>query len=344
MNTPEILNWVRATSKIPLALPLRFRRKWLYKSPVLHDDLGVLLDYDSSNTNLGVSLVLHWRLQSPIHYSEVLAKQAMWFIKGLCERTDLRDEKIPLRFGITKQIRETVLPYLKAASFPESHIDWIDSQEAAYMQSTKLVHLQHYNFKRVDRILHLDLCFLIEKDSLQYKAELFRKIQDIWQIEPFSLHHPYIMSEALGNRNIYGTRNSDQFNNQWGADVAPEKHFLWKQMAQYLNKDAPSVKDYFLRQEPEIAHISGSCFGFSQDELSRLSLETDIFPIMLVSTDEVALEAYAYREGWTNSEVCNIETAFRWVAPEATIEPNQEHGFRYGHEIMIQDAWWSQYK
>ena len=344
MNAPEILNWARATSTIPLALRLGFRRRWLYECPVLHDDLGTLLDYDSSNTNLGVSLVLHWRLHAALHYSEVLAKQAMWFIKGLCERTDLRDEKIPLRFGITNQIRETVLPYLKAASFPESHIDWIDSQEGAYMQSTKLLHLQHYNFKRVDRILHLDLSFLIEKGSAQHKAEWFRKIQDMWQTEPFSAHHPYIMSEALGNRNIYGIRNSNQFNNQWGADVVPEKNFLWKQIAQYLGKDAAAVKDYFLRQEPEIAHISGSCFGFTQSELSRLNLETDIFPIMLVSTDEVAIEAYAYREGWTNDDVCNIGTAFRWVAAEEPVESNREHGFRYGHEIMNQDAWWGQYK
>ena len=342
-KTGSIVDWVRPHRTEKLAIPKNNRRPYLFGSPVLTEDLSKLLDYDDSNQELGISIVLCYRLWRALFYTESLAKQAFWFVKHLCERTDMREEKIPIRFCITNDVGEIAMPYIRACNFPNDKIDWVESREPVYPQSTKFIGMQHSSLKHVDKVLHLDLCYLIDTDETQHKGTWFNNVNAIWQSEPFAQSHPFIMSDALGNRVFTEHRSTTLFDRDWGDGVPPEEHLLWRTLSDFLGESPAKLKHYFMNDD-EIADISGGCFGMSRHLLDNLDLETDIYPAMRVTNDECALEAYAYREKWTNEDVCDIGSAFRWVNTTAPVELNGEYGIRYVDQQLSTDIWMDQYE
>ena len=335
----RFVEWQRHDGIESLAIPSFEKRPYLYPSPVLRQDLSELLNYETGN-ELGISIAISYRLRKPFFYTEVLAKQACWFIKHLCERTDMISEKVPIRFGITTDLYEMVMPYLNACGFPEGLIDWIKTQEALYPGSTKLLAMQHDRFKNVERVLHFDLCYFIETDPTQHKAIWFEQIKERWREEPFVL--PYSFSKIKVKDTE--SRIMAIYNQGWGEDVPAEEHILWTALSKYLDEPPDKLKDHFLIDEGEIAEVKAPLFGFSREQLDKLNLETDIFPVMQVSNDEVALEAYAYRENWTTADVATIETAMRWRSSGDPIDPNVELGIRYTHSALDPELWMTQYR
>ena len=188
----HIVDWQRHDGTEQLAVLPTDKRKYLYSAPVLRENLGGLLDYDSCS-DLGISLTLNYRLWRAFHYTEVLAKQSLWFIKHLCERTDLITEGVPIRFGITSDLERIVIPYLDACQFPMELVDWIESKEAVYPQSTKLLHMKHDSFKNIKRVLHMDLSFHFDTDETQWKGTWFRNVKQIWRAQPMALPFPLLI-------------------------------------------------------------------------------------------------------------------------------------------------------
>ena len=97
---------------------IHHRREFLYRTPVLRSSLARHLDYPISN-ELGVSLSLFQADHISRHYPELLSKQACWFVKNLCEMTDMVSHGVHLRLGIGKDMESICMPYLDACRFPD---------------------------------------------------------------------------------------------------------------------------------------------------------------------------------------------------------------------------------
>lgn len=342
-KTGQIVNWQRATGVEQLAIPRFDNRPYLYESPVLRQDMSELLGYDDSSTELAIVVSISYRLWRAMFYAEGLGKQGFWLIKHLCERTDMIDEKIPIRFFITKDVREMMFPYLQACNFPEKNIVYLESKEAVYPQSTKIRSMKHDALKNAKRVLYFSLSFMIDAHPTQYKGTWFRNLINMWGDEPFAYPRQIVLDKAPDNEFLFEKRVMSEYDRDWGLEVPPDRHLLWKTLSQFLNEPADRLKSYFLSDEGQIIDIRTSCFGFSRAQLDRFDLERDLYPVMRVANDESAFEAYACREGWTQDDACNIGSAFRWRDTLAPIDPNSEYGIRYPDWRMTKDIWMQQY-
>lgn len=110
-------------------------------------------------------------------YAELLAKRLPWFIKHLCERTDMVECGVSLRVATTNDIRDMVMPYLEACRFPMDAINWIENRDVQYKWAAKYGHL---NLSFAKRVLHFDLSFLIGTHPAQRQIPLFAKILERW--------------------------------------------------------------------------------------------------------------------------------------------------------------------
>ena len=340
----EIVTWHRATGVEQLAVPLHDKRQYLYESPVLRQDMTELLDYDDSSTELAIVVSISYRLWRAMFYAEGLGKQGFWLIKHICERTDLTDEKIPIRYFITRDVSDMMSPYLGICNFPDRNIVWIDSKEAVYPQSTKLRAMMHPSLKPYKRVLYFSLSFMIDTHPSQHKGTWFRNLINMWDDQPFAYPRPIAISKAPDNAHLFEKRVMAEYNQEWGLDVPPDQHMLWRVLSEYLDTPAHIVKSYFLRDSGNIVDIRTSCFGFNRAQLDRFDLERDIYPVQRVSNDETAFEAYASREQWSNSDVCDFGSAFRWRDTLAPVEPHSEVGIRYPDWRMTREIWQEQYR
>ena len=341
--TGRIVDWVRHNGIEKLAIKSDERRPFLYGSPILPQDMSKLLDYECSN-ELGISVTLSCRIFRMLYYVETLAKQSFWFIKHLCERTDVIEEKVPIRFCITTDVREMVSPYLRACNFPEDKIDWIESQEAVFPQSTKMLAMKHVSFKDVQRVLHLDTTLFISTEESQYKGTWFKNVKDTWKSEPFAQSHMFIVPDKPEYRKFHEARGMSIFDRYWGGGIPPEEHLLWTTLSEFLNESPVKLKECFLKDSGDIIVIIGPCFGFSQSELYKITLDRDIYPVMRVSGDEAAIAAYAYREGWTNDDVCDMSLAFNWIQFSDLFKPKTEYGLTFSDQRIPAELWMRQYE
>ena len=336
-----LVDWQRHNGVEQLAILNTDRRPYLYPTPVLREDLSELLNYET-DTKLGVSLTLNYRLWRALYYPEVLVKQACWLVKHLCERTDMIKQRVPIRFGITTDLREMVIPYLEACQFPMGLVDWIESREVVYPQSTKFIHLQHDSFKEMERVMHMDLTLHFDTDETQHKGWWFKDIKRHWMTQPMALLYPLISSEELGNRLVWVDRTMKEWNWYWGENVSAEEHLMWKTISESVGESAESLKEFFL-DDDYVLDVPTHLFGFSRQLLDSLILEDDIYPVMRVSNCEVAMEVYAYQQKWKNDDVASIEPAFNWLDTIDRIKPHCEYGIRYSDaETNIED-WNKQY-
>ena len=338
-----IINWERSDGTEKLLIKSDERRPYLYPAPVLRQDMTTLLGYDCSN-ELAVSVSLSVRPNRTLCYVEALAKQSLWFVKHLCEQTDMIEQHVPIRYCVTHDVREMLTPYLRACNFPDDKIDWIDSKEQQYPQSTKFRALKHESFQDVERLLHLDSTLFIDTGSSQRNGTWFKNVKDMWQTEPYAQAHSYEIPDEPKYQKFRDYRVMTIFNDWWGKHLSPDVHILWSTLADYLNGDAADIKHHFLKDAGVVTTITGVFFGFSRDGLDALDLEGDIYPVMRVSGDEAALAAYACREGWVDSSVCDLEQAFNWDDLPVFFEPDTEHHITWSDQRIPTELWRRQYE
>ena len=333
----KLIDWVRATGTEPLALNIgthQGSRWYVFPSPVLHQDLGALLDYEP-RSDLAVSITLYYTIYNPSYYAEGLGKQSMWFIKHLLERTDMIPERVGLRLGISSDMQDVMLPYLKAANFPEHLIDWFTNRECTLHNSGKFIHMTGEGFKRFDRVIHLDVLFQIDTHHSQYAGTWFRNLIEVWGGKPMGFRYQ-IWSTA-------DRQSAERFDRHWGEHVPPDTHLLWRTLSKYSAMPPSECKRVFMEDHLGIC-IIGDVFGCSRSTLDSLNLENDIYPVMRVSNDELALNAYSHLKGWDNDDVADFHDAFNWRHQGHPIEHNQEYTIRRTGIDTNPDDWMSQYE
>ena len=262
------------------------KRPFLYPTPVLRQDISKYLDYPV-NSDMGVSIYLaicHKYKNSD--YPELLAKQACWTIKHLCERTDMVDCGVPLRLGITTDIKKIALPYLNACNFPMPKIDWFDSREDKYPYSAKIDAMRQPGFKNVKKVFHIDICMMFKSTSIP----LFTNIRSRWTSKPIAV-----------DKAILRSRND-------GSGVNPLTQELqknderWKNVADFCGITVKQAKHYWRYSDPFYI-ISGQVFGITRDLLCTSEWFLLDQAIQIGCSDEVALTLYCYKKKWTNKDI-----------------------------------------
>ena len=337
--------WERACGSEQIALPTDQKRRFFYPSPVLREDISGLVDYESCD-DIGVSISLFYRKYAVRHYVECLVKQAFWLIKHLCERTDMADERVGVRLGITTDIRCIAMPYIEACNFPLHLVDWLESKEDTVPDSTRIIHMKD-SFADVARILRMDVAHHIETNPTQFKGTWFHNLKAIWTDQPMAFRTPLRTSKSQGNRDRDDRlRVADDYNSWWGEDVPPGNHPLWQAVSKMTGDSPEESKSFFMKngEDDEIMYVWGHFYGVSRYWLDTVDMETEIFPVMIPSGEEFALEVHAYKQGWTNDDVVNMEPAWNWKGASEPIEPYSEYGIRSAGESTNILYWMEQYK
>lgn len=336
-KTGVIIDWVRHNGVEQIAVrPEYEKRIYLYPSPVLRQNMSELLNYET-NKELAISVTLGYRSDRSLYYTESIVKQACWLFKLLCDRTDVIEEGVQLRLGITSDLSRMASPYLGACNFPDSNIDWLDSREAVYPLSTKFIHMKHDSLKDFERVYHMDIAFHFDTDETQHKGDFFRDIKRIWNGQPLALPMPMLRKRENTDYEIM-----KRWNEHWGDDTPAEDNLLWQALSKYTSEPASMVKHFFIEGE-QILEAPGGMFGLSGEFLDALNLDKDIYPIMRLSNDECALTALAYREKWSNGDVADLGPAIKWIDAEERYEPHSRFGMRYTDQRMDMDHWMEQY-
>ncbi len=332
------IEWHRHNGILNIFLWRDEKRAFLYPTPVLRQDLSNYLDYPYRN-KLAVSLVLMRRSITALRYTEALVKRACWFVKHLCERTDVRYQGVPIRLAITTDLYDTAMPYFEACNFPMSAVDWMHSQEAEYRQSTKMIAMKRLAFQSAERVLHMDLCYLIGTHASQYRCRLFRSIERLWTTQPFAMSHSLLLDKD--KKNLIGDNAMQYWAREWDVED-PAAHPLWQTLAEYCDEPAEKLKNYW-EDNFDAHHVSGGIFGFSREALDSMDLERDLFPIMSVANEEAALSAYAYKRNWSNEHCASINESFRWASVTQPVPEDVECRFCYTDEKTNWDVWLSQH-
>ena len=334
----QMVDWVRHYGTERIAIPSTEKRPYIYQSPVLREDLSKLLDYEPCK-ELGISSTLFRKSRIPLYYVECVAKQACWFVKHLCERTDMVKQQLPFRFGITTDMQDIATPYLEACNFPVHLIDWIESKEAMYPSSTKMIHMKHDSFKDIERVIHLDVMYHFDTHPTQNVSPWFDRMKKLWMSHSMALPLPMLMLRSEGEREFLIMDHWDEY---WGEDVPSGSHILWNTLSDYTGEPASKLRDHFLNGE-YTHEIPASFFGFSRRCLDEMDLDRDIYPIMRVSTDECAFVAYTYRQGWGNDDVADLGPTFKWKEPTFPTIPHTYNCVRYSDIETDPDHWMEQY-
>ena len=281
------------------------RRAFLYSTPVLRQNLSEYLNYPMNN-KLGVSLSLSRMPSAPKHYPELLSKQVCWFVKNLCERTDMVEMGVPLRVGITNDMGETCMPYLNACSFPMDHVDWFKNREGEMRRSSKFDAMRYSTFREVERILHLDMNFLIGSHSTQRPAPIFSRILDLWNDAPTASAGPVVQPRDPYLFTDVRKRLTDMRKMDFWDDIL-------EQLAAYCGHGTKTELAYWDNADP-VYQFSTGVFGIKRYLLENPDFWADLEKLLtLVQSDEVALAIYARAKGWeTPKDVDDINSAFNW--------------------------------
>ena len=187
------MEWHRWNGIEIIDKPNYTKRPYMYELPVLRQDLSNYLSY-SHGDELAVSLFLsdmgaYLRRLKELYpenpddpypeYYELLAKRLPWFVKHLCERTDRVECGVPLRVGITNDIRDAVMPYLEASQFPMDAINWFDNRDAEYRWAAKYDAIRYPSLRAAKRVLHFEFVILDWNESCPIPDSF------VWQNSPF---------------------------------------------------------------------------------------------------------------------------------------------------------------
>ena len=298
MSRYNTIEWHRVDGVTELDV-LHSSRQFLYNTPVLRSSLGGYLDYPV-NHELGVSLSLFQAEYISRHYPELLAKQACWFVKNLCEMTDLVKCGVHLRLGITNDMESVCVPYLDACSFPMAHVDWLDPHRSG--RFSKFDAMRTEGFGDIRKILHLDLNFLFGGHTTHTPTPIFSRIRELWKSKPIATA-----------KSILQPRDSDFYQDlrEYGtSDLYDE---ILKQVADYVGNSVDIERDYWECADPAYV-FGGAAFGFARDALEgELIGELDKLMHITIS-DEQAVAIYMRANGYRPDDVDDIFSAFKWSA------------------------------
>ncbi len=281
------------------------RRAFLYSTPVLREKLTDYFDYPTRN-ELGISLSLGFMPSAPIHYPELLSKQICWFVKHLCEKTDMVEEGVSLRLGITDDMGDAVMPYLDACNFPMERVDWLKNREDKLRRASKIDAMRHNSFGGVARVLHMDINFLIGSHPTQRHTPIFSRILELWKDVPTASTGSILQPKDSYFFTDVRKRLTDMRKiNEWPT--------VLKELAAFCNHSEADELDYWDNADP-VYLFRGGIFGMNRQLLDSEPFWKDIEYLMkLIMSDEIALSVYARAKGWEmEREVTNIDNAFNW--------------------------------
>lgn len=319
------LQWHRVHGTEPVEVFPEIRRPFLYETPVLRQDIGRYLDYDTNNA-LAVSLNLcrakgtHNRtFERPDHYAELLSKQAPWFVKFLCEHTDIAEQNVPLRLGITTDMREIALPYLQACNFPDGAIDWFESREADRFLVSKYDAMWQPSLEEMERVLHLDLCFLVGSHPTQPLMPLFEDIQILWDQQDFALMN------GLYNLNVKPPSS-------WASYL--EVPSVMEMVIEVLGD--PAMVDVWRSRWADF-RVDGAAWGVKREMLQSKAFKRDMDAYLRIH-DEMALSLYMFLANLRADKVCDLTEAFNWHQNGFHTEPYVDRNF-WAERDMDADLW-----
>ena len=310
--------WHRWNGTETIDKPNYTKRPYLYELPVLRQDISDYMDYPTED-ELAVSLILsdmgvYFRRNSETYetsfqdpypeYHELLAKRLSWFVKHLCERTDMVERGVALRVFITNDIRETAVQYLEACQFPMGCVEWIVNRDCQYRWASKYDAICHPTLHFAKRVIHFDLSFLIGMHPAQRQSPLFKNFLDSWDDEHIASASRTLTYKRGEHAAILMPRVEQVANGS-------RAHPIWESISKLYGGSISSIIDYWTQCDPFV-HIAGGVIGYSQeflmDKYVRHKFDTLLNP---ANNDEAVLGLMAhYERDWL--KVANIHDAFRW--------------------------------
>ena len=316
------MKWHKANETTHLFSPKYTHRSVLYELPVLREDLSEYLLHPVSG-KLGVSLVLTDMTSHrdiPFEVPELFAKKLMWFVKHLCERTDMRERGVMLRVGITNDLSEMVAPYIEACNFPIDAIDWFDNKESTYHYGSKFEAMRQARFKQCNRVIHFDLSFLIGNHPAQIQSRLFETIEKQWKDKLM------VSSASMLHRRDNNPYACNRF--ALCTSTLQTAHPIWEILSSLYGIDPEHEQAYWNAADPFI-QVRGGVFGFSTQFLWYERAIDHIFQMLTADgmCDEAAMSLYARYNQWNEVDVVNLGGALGWETSALYGDTDREFPF-----------------
>lgn len=315
------------------------KRPYLYELPVLRQDISSYLSYPCSD-ELAVSLSLcdmgkffnahNWDDMKIYHYPELLAKRLPWFVKHLCERTDMASCGVSLKVGITSDIHDLVMSYLQACNFPMDAVDWIENCEDEWRWISKYESMKHPTLSHIKRVLHMDLSFLIGTHRTQRELPLFSDILSRWDNEPIAsasngLFYYRGVEDAIAIPRVEHIGNERD---------NPKSHVIWEEITSLYGGTVDAVYEFWTTVDP-FPHVPGGVIGHSQGYLSDEEKYGRFKRLLKGScNDEVALSLSVHYENLEHSDIAMIHDSFPWCGYPYESDPYGVYSFCTCEERM----------
>ena len=294
----DVYNWHRLTETVEaFRSDLRdfyHLRPYYYELPVLREDLSHYLDYPFDN-DLAVSLVLAKHRDN--HYPELMVKQAMWLVKNLCERTDIVWSRTKLVLSLDKKIKEMAMPYLEACQFPQSNVNWFDTDEPNVHYACKFESILSEVFNPFERVMHLDLSVMFGNHPAQRELPLFSRIKGEWTDQIYAMPGPLFQSRE------YVVVPAER--GYWLTDHASPV------LAEFAGVSVEEDQAYWDTADP-FYFVSGIMMGYSRRLLDDPLFRDNIINVNAAADDEIAMCYYARRCNWQTDDVADLSANFNW--------------------------------
>ena len=313
------------------------KRPFLYPTPVLREDLSEYLSYPVTTTELGVSLaVMETRSKRGTDYPERHMKQACWFVKFLCEYTDIPEQGVPLAMAIATDMRETAMPYLEACNFPIDKIYWFESREDTHQYISKFDAMRHPDLADTKRLLHLDNTLWLGQHPTQRNFPLVEKFLEVWADQPMAVDR------------LRKQRDGKMSGMEWAwqKELALGHQLpVWEEAAQ-LAGNTPKEEFSYWRTHDPMYYIEDGIYGMTRELLDDDLFNEVITRLSPYKLDGAYLSMYARLMGWTETDVAIL----REVIPSVKGMPGDApvlykmRGLDYSWIGTDVDMWLMQYK
>ena len=269
-------------------------RPYYYDTPVLREDLSRYLDY-YTDSSLALSLVIARRREER-HYPELNAKRVFWLIKNLCERTDARDEHVAIQLSVDDTLKDIVIPYAEACRFPLDRINWIETKEAEIFTICKLEAMFSDVFKDKERVLHMDLNYVIGEHPTQSPIKMFQRAKLAWR--------------GQKRMALFGTlifKRIDHIPCPIRLKMWDERDGFKESISEYMGHSIEEEERYWLESEL-MYNVSGQMFGLHRRLIDDPSFWDEILKLeRFIQYDEIAFAVYARKHGWQAFDVANLD-------------------------------------
>lgn len=319
------IEWHRAERVEYVDPDIHANRAFLYPTPVLREDIRPYFDYDVSG-DIAISFSLFTKPSSPPTYPECMCKQAMWMAKHLCMYTDLKEAGIPLYIGIALDTVDTAMPYLQACNFPTERVFFVEGEEQHHEWISKYEALWDDPMSQYNKVIHMDVCYLIGRYPTQRINPIFSNIREQWFNQPMMTCAPFL--QRGGDDEVHPIYV--RLEHHWGNPADPQERKkadddYWHFIAKQLGSTPEAEQGYWhCGRDYDVQLFRGGIYGFMQSELTEefKSYFRDL--LRFFNCDEAALALYAKQQGWTHEDIIDLGNYFAWTSWD------YEHGDYYG--------------